>query len=76
MENPDENTYYYIYNDDERYLLDSEFTQYKTQQSEALNTLSNNINTNKNTIGVLSNLTTENKNSLVFAVNEVNANLS
>ena len=76
LENPDENTYYYIYNDDERYLLDSEFTQYKTQQSEALNTLSNNINTNKNTIGVLSNLTTENKNSLVFAVNEVNANLS
>lgn len=76
LENPDENTYYYIYNDDERYLLDSEFTQYKTQQSEALNTLSNNITINKNTIGVISNLTTENKNSLVFAVNEVNANLS
>ena len=76
LENPDENTYYYIYNDDERYLLDSEFTKYKTQQSEALNTLSNNITSNKNTIGVISNLTTENKNSLVFAVNEVNANLS
>ena len=76
LEKPEENTYYYLYDTTNRYLLESELTTYKTQQSEYLTTLSNGINTNKTSIGELTNLTTENKNSLVLAVNEVNSNLS
>lgn len=76
IEVPDENVYYYVYDTEERYLVESEFTLYKTQQSEALTTLSNNIINNKNSIGSLADLTTENKNTLVLSINEVNSNLS
>lgn len=72
----DNEKYYYIYNDEERYVLDSEFTNYKTNQSRAISTLSDSINSNKISIGDLSILSTNNTNSLVNAINEVNAYVS
>ena len=71
----DENIYYYIHDDDERYVLDSEFTEYKTSQSKTISILSESVNSNKNSIGDLTGLTTENKNTLVFAINEVKTDL-
>lgn len=67
----DDDTYYYVYDLEERYVLESEFTTYKTQQSTSMQTLSNDITKNKNAIGDIETLTTENKNNLVYAVNEL-----
>ena len=64
IEEPDQEKYYYIYEDDDRYILDSEFNQYKTLQASMLNTLSQNI-------GNLESLSTDNKNTLVLAINEL-----
>lgn len=69
----DDNTYYYVYNDEERYVLDSEFSDYKTSLSRTTSALSESIVKNQSSIGNLENLTTTNKNALVYAINEVNA---
>lgn len=71
----EENVYYYIHGEEERYILDSEFSEYKTLQSNTITNLSELINTNKNSIGTLSSLTTTNKNTLVLSINEINENL-
>lgn len=66
-----DDVYYYVYNDTERYVLDSEFSQYKTQQNQTNATLSNLITANNNLIGDLVALDTTNQNTLVFAINEL-----
>ena len=70
-EDIDEETYYYVYDEEERYVPDSEFIEYKTSQNKAINTLTENINKNTTSIGELNNLTTDNQNTLVFAINEL-----
>jgi hypothetical protein len=67
----DKNKYYYVYDTEERYVLDSEFTGYKTSQTQVAKNLSETINKNKSSIGDLINLTTDNKNTLVLAINEL-----
>ena len=67
----EEEKYYYVYDETERYVLDSEFSQYKTLQTKTTQTLSQSVSDNRLAIGILENLTTENKNSLVYAVNEL-----
>jgi hypothetical protein len=49
--------------------LDSEFSQYKTLQASMLNILSQNI-------GNLESLSTDNKNTLVLAINELLTKIS
>ena len=66
-----DDVYYYVYNDTDRYVLDSEFSQYKTQQNQTNATLSNLITANNNLIGDLVALDTTNQNTLVFAINEL-----
>ena len=66
-----DDVYYYVYNDTDRYVLDSEFSQYKTQQNQTNATLSNLIIANNNLIGDLVALDTTNQNTLVFAINEL-----
>lgn len=66
-----EDTYYMVYDTEERYVPDSEFTEYKTSQSQVVRNLSENITKQQTSIGELSNLTTENKNTLVLAINEL-----
>ena len=60
-----------VYDTEERYVPDSEFTEYKTSQSQVVRNLSENITKQQTSIGELSNLTTENKNTLVLAINEL-----
>ena len=67
----DEDTYYMVYDTEERYVPDSEFTEYKTSQSQVVRNLSENITKQQTSIGELLNLTTENKNTLVLAINEL-----
>ena len=67
----EDDVYYYVYNDTDRYVLDSEFSQYKTQQNQTNATLSNLITANNNLIGDLVALDTTNQNTLVFAINEL-----
>jgi hypothetical protein len=67
----DDKTYYYIYNDDERHVLDSEFTDYKTFQGNTNTILNEGITKNKSAIGDLEQLKTENKTTLVVAINEI-----
>jgi hypothetical protein len=67
----DQNKYYYVYDTEERYVPDSEFTEYKTSQTLVVKDLSNIITKNTNSIGELINLTTDNKNTLVLAINEL-----
>lgn len=76
LETFDDSTYYYTYNDEERYVLDSEFSEYKTYQNSTATNLQKNINKNTNSIGELSSLTTDNKNALVFAINELNTKIT
>ena len=72
----DPKKYYYVYDDEERYVLDSEFSKYKTSQSGTISTLSESINKNKAEIGDLSVLSTENKNTLVYAINELSTKIT
>lgn len=71
----DPKTYYYVYDEDERYVLDSEFSDYKSSQSGIISTLSESININKREIGDLSVLSTENGNTLVYAINELSTKI-
>lgn len=72
----DPEKYYYVYENEERYVLDSEFSEYKSSQSNAIATLSESINTCKKEIGNLKGLSTENKNTIVLAINELFANIT
>ena len=72
----DPEKYYYVYNDEERYVLDSEFSKYKASQSGTISTLSESINKNKTEIGDLSVLSTESKNTLVYAINELSTKIT
>lgn len=72
----DPEKYYYVYDDKERYVLDSEFSKYKASQSGTISTLSESINKNKTEIGDLSVLSTENKNTLVYAINELSTKIT
>lgn len=76
LEETDPNKYYYVYDLEERYLLDSEFTEYKTSQGRTNQALSESVSNNKLSIGQLSSLTTENKNTLVYAINELHTYIS
>lgn len=76
LEETDPNKYYYVYDLEERYLLDSEFIEYKTSQGKTNQALSESVSNNKLSIGQLSNLTTENKNTLVYAINELHTYIS
>lgn len=68
---PDENVYYYIYDDDERYVLQSEFSTYKETQTSSLNSMSSLITSNRTAIGSLDDLSTDTKVNLVAAINEL-----
>ena len=72
----DPKKYYYVYDDEERYVLDSEFSEYKASQSGTISTLSESINKNKTEIGDLSVLSTESKNTLVYAINELSTKIT
>ena len=72
----EEHVYYYVYDEKDRYVLDSELTQYKNSQTSTNTILSESTNKNTNSIGDLTKLNTETKNTLVFAINEVNNNLT
>lgn len=72
----DPEKYYYVYENEERYVLDSEFSEYKSYQSNTIATLSESINTCKKEIGNLEGLSTENKNTIVFAINELFASIT
>lgn len=69
--NKEDDVYYYVYDDTDRYILDSEFTSYKTQQNQVTTNLNNGITKNQTSIGDLTTLTTENQNTLVLAINEL-----
>lgn len=68
---PDEDVYYYIYDDDERYVLQSEFSTYKETQTSSLNNMSSLITSNRTAIGSLDDLSTDTKSNLVAAINEL-----
>jgi hypothetical protein len=55
MSDEDKNNgkYYYVYNDDERYLLYTEFSNYQSQQSNTINSLKESIRLNNLAIGTL-----------------------
>lgn len=72
----DPKKYYYVYDEEERYVLDSEFSEYKASQSGTISTLSESINKNKTEIGDLSVLSTESKNTLVYAINELSTKIT
>lgn len=72
----DPKKYYYVYDDEERYVLDSEFSEYKASQSGTISTLFESINKNKTEIGDLSGLSTESKNTLVYAINELSTKIT
>lgn len=72
----DPKKYYYVYDEEERYVLDSEFSEYKASQSGTISTLSESINKNKTEIGDLSVLSTESKNTLVYAINELSTKIA
>lgn len=75
-EDIDPDTYYYVYDTTERHVLDSEFTEYKTNQNNAMTTLSNLIVSTQDAVGSLADLTTTNNNSLVLAINELVAKIA
>jgi hypothetical protein len=70
-EDKDDDTYYMVYDTEERYVPDSEFTEYKTSQAQIVRNLSDSVTNNQKFIGELINLTTDNKNTLVLAINEL-----
>jgi hypothetical protein len=67
----EDDIYYYVYDDTDRYVLDSEFTSYKTQQNAVTTNLNTGITKNQTSIGDLATLTTTNQNTLVLAINEL-----
>ena len=67
----DSETYYYVYDTKERYVLDSEYSTYKTGINETIGGLNDSITTISNQIGTLSDLTTEGKTTLVVAINDL-----
>ena len=69
--NKEDDIYYYVYDDTDRYILDSEFTSYKTQQNQVTTNLNSGITKNQTSIGDLTTLTTANQNTLVLAINEL-----
>ena len=66
-----EDVYYYTYDDEDSYVLNSDWTNYKSQQSEVLTSLASQVESNKNHIGVLDNLNTVAKSDLVSVINEL-----
>lgn len=76
LETIESNKYYYVYDLEERYLLDSEFNEYKTSQNKTTTALNQSVSNNTLAIGLLENLTTENKNTLVYAINELHTYIS
>ena len=75
-EEKDSDVYYYVYDLEERYVLDSDYSKYKEQQASTISNLSGDVSTNASSIGTLENLTTENKNSLVYSINELHNYIS
>ena len=71
LEKPDADTYYYVYDTEEPYVLDKDFSTYKESQSKNIVDLSIRITNNQNSIGQLSDLITDEKNTLVSAINEL-----
>jgi hypothetical protein len=72
----DSDVYYYIYDTTERYVLASEYDAYKNSLTRITNALSESVSNVQLSIGLLSNLTTENKNTLVYAINELHTYIS
>lgn len=72
----DSDVYYYIYDTTERYVLASEYDDYKKSLTRITNALSESVTNVQLSIGLLSNLTTENKNTLVYAINELHTYIS
>ena len=60
-----------VYDVEDKYTLDSEFTNYKTQQSQTISNISELITKTQNNLGDLNNLNTDNKTTLVIAINEL-----
>lgn len=67
----DSNTYYYIYDTKDRYVLESELNNYKAYQTTVVSNLTQTIANNTNSIGDLTALATESKTMLVHAINEL-----
>jgi hypothetical protein len=67
----DDETYYMVYDTTDRYVPESELLEYKTNQAQALKGVSDLASNNQMLIGNLSNLETDNKNTLVLAINEL-----
>jgi peptidoglycan hydrolase CwlO-like protein len=53
LETKDINTYYYVYDESDRVVLDSEFSTYKQYQTNYLTKLSSSVTTNTNNIQIL-----------------------
>ena len=70
-EDKNDDTYYMVYDVEDKYTLDSEFTNYKTQQSQTISNISELITKTQNNLGDLNNLNTDNKTTLVIAINEL-----
>lgn len=64
-------TYYMVYDTTDRYVSESELLEYKTNQAQALKGVSDLASSNQILIGNLLNLETDNKNTLVLAINEL-----
>jgi hypothetical protein len=67
----DDNTYYYITDDIDRYVLESEFGEFKTSQTTSITSLGSDISEIKAAIGSLVNLETDTKTSIILAINEL-----
>ena len=72
----DSDVYYYIYDTSEHYVTASDYDTYKTNQTRITNALSASVSNIQLSIGSLSDLTTENKNTLVYAINELHTYIS
>ena len=72
----DSDVYYYIYDTSEHYVTASDYDTYKTNQTRITNALSASVSSIQLSIGSLSDLTTENKNTLVYAINELHTYVS
>ena len=68
--------YYYVYDLEERYILNSDYTKDQEVLSQKLKTISDRSIANETFIGVLTNLKTENKNNLVYSLNELHDYIS
>lgn len=72
----EEGTYYYIEEASDRYVLSSELDTKLKQQTTSLTTLSNLIVSTQAEIGSIRDLSTDNKSTLVSAINELEGKIS